>query len=139
LFNDVLRRDGAVLFESSARLIRDLKSIGKKIAVVTSSKNCDSVLQSVGMDGLFDAQMDGNIAAAHNIAGKPKPGTYIAAAGLLDVAVKNSVVIEDAVSGVQAGQAGGFGLVIGIDRHGGAGLEDNGADIVVRDLAEITF
>ncbi len=137
LFNDILGRDGATLFESSAALIRALKAKGRRVAIVTSSKNCDTVLKSVGMSNVFEVKVDGNVAFDRQIPGKPNPDTYVEAARMLGVPVEKSVVVEDAISGVQAGRAGKFGLVIGIDRHGGAGLENNGADIVVADLAEI--
>ncbi len=137
LFNDMLGSEGATLFESSASLINALKSRGKRVAIVTSSKNCDTVLKSVGMDKVFEVQVDGNIAAERQIPGKPNPDTYLEAARMLGVPAAKAVVIEDAVSGVQAGRAGKFGLVLGIDRHGGSGLENNGADVVVSDLSEV--
>lgn len=137
LVNDALAKGAAVLFDGTKRLIDQLKAKGKRVAIVTSSKNCDTVLKAVGMDKTFEVQVDGNIAAAQKIAGKPKPDTYLRAAELLGVSAAKAAVIEDAVSGVQAGRDGGFGLVIGIDRHGGAGLEANGATIVVADLSEI--
>ncbi len=137
LFNEILERDGATLFEGSANLIRTLKTKGKRVAIVTSSKNCDTVLKSVGMDNVFEVQVDGNVAAERKIPGKPNPDTYLEAAKQLGVPAAKAVVIEDAISGVQAGRAGKFGLVLGIDRHGGSGLEDNGADVVVSDLSEV--
>lgn len=139
LFNQVLERQGAQLFQSTKRLIDTLKSRGKRVAIVTSSKNCDTVLRSVNMDRVFEAQVDGVVASDRKIPGKPNPDTYLEAAKLLGIPANKSVVIEDAVSGVQAGRAGNFGLVIGIDRHGHGGLKENGADVVVEDLSWITI
>lgn len=139
IFNDLLGTRGAMLFESSASLIRDLKARGKRVAIVTSSKNCDTVLQSVGLTDVFEVQIDGNVAAIEQIPGKPNPDTYVEAAKRLGVPVERAVVIEDAVSGVQAGRAGNFGLVLGIDRHGDSGLAENGADYVVGDLSEVVL
>ncbi len=137
-FNDILRTDGADLFETSVELINLLKSKEKRIAVVTSSKNCSAVLESVGLKELFDVQFDGIYAAEHKIAGKPKPDTYLEAARLLGATADKAVVIEDALSGVEAGRAGNFGLTIGVDRHGEPDkLLQFGADIVVSDLGEL--
>lgn len=138
LFNDILARDGAVLFESSVKLIKALKAKGKKVAVVTSSKNCDTVLNSVDIKDIFDVQVDGIVAAEKKLPGKPNPDTYAYAAHLLDTPLEKAVVIEDAISGVQAGKTGGFGLVIGVDRFSdGSALKANGATISVSDLEEI--
>ncbi len=137
-FNEILKTDGADVFETTVELIELLRSKGKRIAVVTSSKNCSSVLESVGLKHLFDIQFDGIYAAEHKIAGKPKPDTYLEAARLLGAAAKDAVVIEDALSGVEAGRAGKFGLTIGVDRHGEPDkLLQSGADIVVSDLGEL--
>lgn len=137
-FNEILKSDGADLFETSVELINILKKKGKKVAVVTSSKNCSAVLASVGLSDIFDVQFDGIYAAEHKIAGKPKPDTYLEAARLLGSTADKAVVIEDALSGVEAGRAGKFGLTIGVDRHGEPEkLLENGADIVVSDLGEL--
>lgn len=138
LFNDVLRDQGAEVFRSSVELIRRLRAEGKRVAVVTSSKNCDAVLEVAGLSGLFEAKVDGNVAAERRLAGKPHPNTYEEAARMLGAPPERTVVLEDAISGVQAGRAGGFGLVIGVARHGDPeALRRNGADIVVRDLGEL--
>jgi beta-phosphoglucomutase family hydrolase len=137
-FNEILKTDGADLFETSVELIKVLKSKGKRIAVVTSSKNCTAVLESVGLKEMFDVQFDGIYAAEHKVAGKPKPDTYLEAARLLGSTADKSVVIEDALSGVEAGRAGNFGLTLGVDRHGEPEkLLQSGADIVVSDLGEL--
>ncbi len=138
LFNDILREDGADVFEQSVEVIRTLKEKGKRVAVVTSSKNCTAVLQSANLLDLFEKQVDGIYAAEHKIAGKPKPDTYLKAAELLGASAAQSVVIEDALSGVEAGRNGNFGLTIGVDRHGEADkLMEHGADVVVNDLGEL--
>jgi beta-phosphoglucomutase-like phosphatase (HAD superfamily) len=90
------------------------------------------------MHGLFDAQVDGNVAEARNLNGKPAPDTYLAAAEMLGKTAHQCAVYEDALAGVEAGRAGGFGLVIGIDRVGqSTALREHGADIVVTDLADL--
>ncbi len=138
LFNEIIATRGADVFQTSVDLIRKLIADGKRVAVVTSSKNCDTVLASVGLQDLFEAKMDGNVAAERKIAGKPKPDTYLEAGKLLGSPPERTVVIEDAISGVQAGRAGNFGLVLGIARHDEpATLLENGADVVVRDLGEL--
>jgi len=138
MFNEVLRFRGVEAFGSSVALIRKLKSRGRRVAVVTSSKNCDAVLKAAGIQDLFDARVDGNIAAEKKLAGKPAPETYEDAARMLGMLPEQTVVIEDAISGVQAGRAGGFGLVIGVARSDDPEiLRESGADVVVRDLAEL--
>lgn len=138
MFNDVLKEQGAEVFENSVMLVRQLKERGKHVAVVTSSKNCDVVLQVAGLTDLFEAKVDGNVAVEKKLAGKPDPHTYEEAARMLGAKPGRSVVFEDAISGVQAGKAGGFGLVIGVARHDDPDtLARNGADIVVRDLGEL--
>ena len=140
MFNEVLKEDGAVVFQSSVDLVKKIKAEGKRVAVVTSSKNCHTVLEVAGLEDLFDARVDGNVAAEHNLKGKPDPHTYEVAAVFLGSPGDRCVVIEDAISGVQAGKAGGFGLVIGIARHDKpAALLRNGADIVVNDLSELEY
>jgi HAD superfamily hydrolase (TIGR01509 family) len=140
LFNEVLRLRGVEVFESSVALVLELRTGGRRVAVVTSSKNCDAVLEVAGIQNLFDARVDGNVAAEKKLAGKPAPVTYQEAARMLGTLPEQAVVIEDAISGVQAGRRGGFGLVIGVARGGDPEvLRQNGADVVVRDLAELSL
>ena len=140
MFNEVLRSRGVQVFGSSVALIRGLRSMGRRVAVVTSSKNCDAVLEAAGIQDLFDARVDGNVSTEKKLAGKPAPETYEEAARMLGVPPERSVVIEDAISGVQAGRAGGFGLVIGVARGDDPEiLRESGADIVVRDLVELSL
>ena len=137
-FNEALETDGVDVFESSVDLIHALKAKGFGVAVVTSSKNCSTVLEAAGLTGVFDVQFDGNDAARDKVAGKPLPDTYLEAARRLGATAARSVVVEDAISGVQAGRAGNFGLVVGVDRTDDAeGLRENGADVVVEDLIEL--
>ena len=138
LFSEVLRLRGVEVFESSVALVQKLRTRGRRVAVVTSSKNCDAVLQAAGIQNIFEVRVDGNVAAAKKLAGKPSSDTYEEATRMLGRLPEQAVVIEDAISGVQAGHAGGFGLVIGVARsHDPEVLRQNGADIVVRDLAEL--
>jgi alpha,alpha-trehalase len=137
-FQEILAARGADIFDSTVSLIRELRKHGVKVAVVSSSKNCTTILGVAGLSDLFEVQIDGVVAAAEKIAGKPKPDTYVEAAKRLGAAIERSVVIEDAISGVQAGRAGNFGLVLGIARHDEPEvLLENGADIVVKDMAEV--
>lgn len=138
LVNDAIRDKGVEPYEGTVRLIRQLRRDGFKIAVVTSSANCTAVLKSAGLDAFFDVRVDGNAIQAQHLAGKPAPDTFLAAARLLGIEPARAVVIEDAISGVQAGSAGRFGLVIGVARRGNAEeLRRNGAHAVVTDLAEL--
>jgi beta-phosphoglucomutase family hydrolase len=140
MFNEVLRFRGVQVFGSSVALIRGLRSMGRRVAVVTSSKNCDAVLEAAGIQDLFDARVDGNVSTEKKLVGKPAPETYEEAARMLGVPPERAVVIEDAISGVQAGRAGGFGLVIGVARGDDPEiLRESGADIVVRDLVELSL
>jgi beta-phosphoglucomutase family hydrolase len=125
-------------FPSSVEFARLVRDRGLRTAVVTSSRNCTAVLRAAGMTGLFEAQVDGNTIEEQGLRGKPAPDSFLRAAELLGVEPKRAVVVEDAIAGVEAGKAGGFGLVIGIDRHGdGDALRRHGADVVVTDLAAL--
>jgi beta-phosphoglucomutase family hydrolase len=138
LFQRRLQRDGADVFASTIDLIRALRSRGVKTAVVTSSRNGREILAAAGIEDLFDVRVDGLDAEAFGLAGKPAPDPFLKCAQLLGVAPARAMVIEDAVSGVQAGRRGGFGLVVGVDRGGNReALLAHGADFVVSDLAEI--
>jgi len=138
LVHEVLASEGVTVYDGSRRLLRQLQSLGIRTAVVSSSRNCAVVLQAAGLAGDFERRVDGEVAARLGLAGKPAPDTFLEAARQLGVEPSRSAVIEDAFSGVQAGRAGGFGLVIGVARHGEAeALRRHGADIVVADLAEL--
>lgn len=117
------------------RLVHQLRRQGIRTAVVSSSANCVSVLRAAGIDTLFDARVDAEVAGRLRLAGKPAPDTYLKAAELLGVSPARAVVVEDALSGVRAGRNGGFGLVVGVARRGErAALQEAGADVVVADV-----
>ena len=138
LVNEIIHDTGVEPYEGSVKLIQRLRHDGFKIAVVTSSQNCGTVLKAAKLDALFEARVDGNMIHAQNLAGKPAPDTYLAAAKLLGVEPARSIVIEDAIVGVEAGQTGKFGLVIGVARKGNAEeLRQHGAQVVVNDLGEL--
>jgi beta-phosphoglucomutase family hydrolase len=138
LVNAVIEETGVDAYEGSVKLVRQLRGQGFKIAVVTSSQNCTAVLRAAKLDGFFDAQVDGKLIHAQHLAGKPAPDTFLRAARLLGVEASRTVVIEDAISGVRAGHAGNFGLVIGVARKSNEEeLSHNGAHVVVNDLAEL--
>jgi beta-phosphoglucomutase family hydrolase len=125
-------------FEGSVRWVKQLKGAGFRLGVVSSSKNCGPVLRAAKIDDLFEVRVDGVTLAEENIAGKPAPDSFLRAAKLLDSDPKRTVVVEDAISGVESGRAGGFGLVIGVDREGHAEeLRKHGADAIVHDLGEL--
>lgn len=137
-FNEVLRLRGVKVFGSSVALIRELRDRGGRVAVVTSSKNCEAVLEAAGIRDLFDVRVDGNVAEKRALAGKPAPDTFEEAARMLGAAPGRAVVLEDSVSGVRAGRAGGFGLVVAVARGDDPEvLRQYGADVVVRDLAQL--
>jgi beta-phosphoglucomutase family hydrolase len=137
-FNQVLDEQGVEVFPTTIALIRALRTRGVGTACVSSSKNCRPVLERAGITDLFDVIFDGRDLERESLAGKPCPDAFLRAAELLGGAPGEAAVVEDAVSGVAAGKAGGFRLVIGVDR--GAGREAllaGGADVVVADLAEL--
>lgn len=137
LFNRVLVDEGVEVYASTIALIHELRERGMKVGVATSSKNCATVLEKAGIEELFDARMDGVIAAAIGLRGKPEADIFTVTCEWLGAAPGRAVVVEDAVSGVQAGARGGFGMVIGVAREtNGAELQRHGADVVVTDLAE---
>lgn len=138
LVNKVIEESGAEPYNGSVKLIRQLHEQGFKIAVVTSSQNCDTVLKAANLDSFFPVRVDGNMIRSRGLAGKPAPDTFLMAARLLEVQPARAVVIEDAISGVRAGRSGNFGLVIGVARNGNAEeLQQNGAHIAVNDLGEL--
>ncbi len=138
MVQEVLEAQGVDVYGGSVRLVELLRSMGIRTAVVSASKNCKAVLEAARLSDLFDQVVDGEIAERLRLPGKPDPATYHAAAERLGVTPERAVVVEDAISGVQAGRAGNFGLVIGVDRKGDPdSLRQSGAHIVVRDLGEL--
>jgi beta-phosphoglucomutase family hydrolase len=138
VFAALLADEGVVPYPGTAELLDQLGERGTKMAVVSSSRNAPSVLEAAGLQERFSVVVDGAVAVDLGLAGKPSAETFVHAATELGADVTRSAVIEDALSGVAAGKAGGFGLVVGIDRGVGSDrLTEAGADLVVRDLAEL--
>jgi beta-phosphoglucomutase family hydrolase len=133
-----IREDGVEAYESSVRYVRAARDAGLRRAVVSSSANCRDVLIAAGIEDLFEARIDGVVAGHEHLRGKPAPDTFLAAARALGLGPQAAAVFEDALAGVEAGRAGRFRFVVGVDRTGQAdALKKHGADIVVTDLAEL--
>jgi beta-phosphoglucomutase family hydrolase len=133
-----IRDDGVDAYPGSVRYVEAVKAAGLPRAVVSSSANCHDVLVAAHIDDLFDARIDGVVAEREHLRGKPAPDTFLAGARALGLKPTAATVFEDALAGVAAGRAGGFGFVVGVDRVGQAeALKQHGADIVVTDLAEL--
>jgi beta-phosphoglucomutase family hydrolase len=134
----LLAADGVKAYPGSVQYLDNVKAGGLLTAVVSASENCRAVLKAAGLEGRFDAVIDGLVAKQEKLAGKPAPDSYLAAAKELAAPPSTAAVYEDALAGVQAGRAGQFGWVVGVDRVGQAAeLKAAGADIVVTDLAKL--
>jgi len=137
VFERVLRAEGIAAYPGSLRLLDVLAEAGTPVAVVSSSKNAEEVLAAAGIRDRFTVVMDGVIAERDHLASKPAPDVFVEAARMLGVEPARSAAVEDAISGVRSAAAGGFGLVVGVDRGVGVqDLVDAGANVVVRDLEE---
>jgi beta-phosphoglucomutase family hydrolase len=135
---ELIDRDGVRPYDGSVRYAKAARDAGLHRAVVSSSTNSHDVLVAAGILDLFEEIVDGVVAEREHLAGKPAPDTFVAAARKLGVQPANAAVFEDALAGVEAGHAGGFGFVVGVDRVGQAdALKRHGADVVVDDLAEL--
>ena len=133
-----IREDGVQAYPGSVAFVRAVKDAGMPRAVVSSSANCRDVLIAAGIEDLFDARIDGLVAERDHLRGKPAPDTFLAGARALGLKPTAGAVFEDALAGVAAGRAGGFGFVVGVDRVGQAqALREHGADVVVTDLSEL--
>jgi beta-phosphoglucomutase family hydrolase len=133
-----IRTDGVEAYDDTLAYIRAARSQGLRTAIVSSSANCRDVLRAIDAEDLFDARVDGVVAAERGLPGKPRPDTFLAAARDLGLDAPRSAVFEDALAGMDAGRAGGFGYVVGLDRVGQTdALYEHGADIVVKGLAEL--
>ncbi|HEY4462624.1 MAG TPA: beta-phosphoglucomutase family hydrolase [Streptosporangiaceae bacterium] len=133
-----IETDGVKVYEGSIEYIKRARAAGLRTAIVSSSANTVQVLEAAGIAGLFDTRVDGVVAQQRHLKGKPAPDTFLAAAANLKVTPGQAAVFEDALAGVEAGRAGHFALVVGVDRVGQAEqLRKHGADIVVKDLAEL--
>lgn len=138
LVGALIARDGVEAYPGTVKYLDAAKAAGMRLAVVSSSANCRAILKSCGLLDDFEEIMDGAVAAERKIKGKPAPDTFIAAAETLGASLDQAVVFEDALAGVEAGRAGGFGFVVGVNRVGQAeALKEHGADIVVDDLEEL--
>lgn len=137
-FNEVLDQEGVEVYESTLELMKELRMAGIKLGVASSSKNCKPVLESVDLLRYFDVRVDGEVSAELGLHGKPEPDIFTTACDILKVPYQLAIVVEDAVSGVEAGSRGHFGLTLGIARENNRQeLLDHGADYVVEDLSEI--
>jgi beta-phosphoglucomutase family hydrolase len=137
LFNEILENQGVELFETTIALIVQMRNCGVKVGLATSSQNCAAILRATGIAPLFETVVDGTVSATLGLKGKPEPDIFVRAAADLGVAVARTIVVEDAVTGVQAGVKGAFGLVIGVARENNASeLRKQGADLIVTDLEE---
>ncbi len=138
MFQKILHDDGVEVFEGSRRYLEAVSEAGLGVAVVSSSANTRDILEVTGLQRYVQQRVDGITLRKEHIAGKPAPDSYLRGAELLGVGADAAAVFEDAISGVQAGRAGNFGFVVGVDRVGQADeLRHNGADVVVEDLAEL--
>jgi len=134
----MIRERGVEAYEGSVRYVHAAREAGLRRAVVSSSTNCRDVLEAAGIDDLFETRIDGVVAERDRLKGKPAPDTFLAGARALGLSADRAAVFEDALAGVEAGHAGDFRFVVGVDRVGQAdALRAHGADIVVRDLAEL--
>ena len=137
-FNETLAEEGVAAYPASVAFLDAVTRAGAKVAVVSSSKNAPAVLQAAGLADRFEVVVDGAVAAREGLPGKPEPDTFERAAELIGLPTTACAVVEDAESGVKAGAAGEFGIVIGVDRGvGRAALEELGADVIVDELDEL--
>jgi beta-phosphoglucomutase family hydrolase len=133
-----LESDGVEVYDGSVRYLNAARAAGLKTAIVSSSANTQQVLHAAGLQDAFDVRIDAQAAAEQHLRGKPAPDTYLAAARALGISADHAAVFEDALAGVEAGRAGSFGYVVGVDRVGQAdALRSHGADVVVSDLGEL--
>jgi beta-phosphoglucomutase family hydrolase len=135
---ELIHRDGVDVYEGSVRFVRAVRELGLRRAVVSASRNCREVLVAAGIEDLFEVRVDGVVAGERHLRGKPAPDMFLAAAEELGTRPADAAVFEDATAGVQAGRAGEFGWVVGVDRGGNAdALRRHGADVVITDLADL--
>lgn len=135
---ELIEKQGVDVYDGSIRFVKAVRAAGLPCAVVSASKNTRAALDATGIAGLFDVVVDGLVAEREGLAGKPDADTFLAAAGELRVEPRRAAVFEDALAGVEAGRAGSFAWVVGVDRGAGAeALRRRGADVVVADLAEL--
>jgi len=139
-FNAEVKEHGIKTYESTVALIRSLRDAGVRVGLMSSSKNTAMILDVAGLTDLFEVRVDGLAGEEMGLPGKPDPAMYLETAKRLGVTPDRTAVVEDALSGVEAGHRGGFALVIGVDRLGQReALRRSGADVVVDDLAEVVL
>lgn len=133
-----LSSSGVEVYEGSVRYVRAVAKAGLRRAVVSSSENCQQILRAAGIEDLFEERIDGVVAKREQLRGKPAPDTFLAGARTLGIEPAQATVFEDALAGVEAGRAGKFGYVVGVDRVGQADeLRQHGASVVVTDLSKL--
>jgi beta-phosphoglucomutase family hydrolase len=138
LVQKIIHRDGVEVYEGSVRYVRAVRDAGLHRCVVSSSANASEVLVAAGIDDLFEEVIDGHVVDQKTLRGKPAPDTFLAGAKAVGVGADEAAVFEDALAGVAAGRAGSFKCVVGVDRVGQAdALREHGADVVVKNLAEL--
>ncbi len=138
MFREVIEKEGVEVYEDALKMIDKWKKENIKLAVISSSKNCKYILEKAGLEDRFEVRVDGNTLVEKNIKGKPEPDMFIKAAEYLGVNIAETIVIEDAIQGVQAGKKGSFGCVVGVARNGKEeALKEAGADIVVKKLTDL--
>jgi beta-phosphoglucomutase family hydrolase len=138
LVQRLIAEQGVIVYKGSVRFVEAAREQGLKAAVVSSSANTEQILEAAGIGHLFDARVDGVVIRREGLKGKPAPDSFLRGAELVGAPPTAAAVFEDALAGVAAGRAGGFGLTVGVDRHGDAkALLEHGADVVVSDLAEL--
>jgi HAD superfamily hydrolase (TIGR01509 family) len=140
LVQEKIKKDGVTVYGGSVKYLEAAAAAGLRIAVVSSSANTQEVLKVTGLERFVEARVDAQAAIAAGLNGKPAPDTFLEGARILGVAASEAAVFEDAIAGVQAGRAGHFGIVVGVDRVGpshAAELSQQGADIVVTDLDQL--
>lgn len=135
-FHELLKQSGVVVFDSAVQWVREQQEEGLKTAIVSASKNCLTILRRAGLEKMFEVRVDRVVAAELKLNNKPAPDIYLEAARQLGVSPQEAAVFEDAAAGIEAGKAGGFGLVVGVD-HGykKESLEMKGADLVIKGFA----
>ena len=139
LFGEMLESGQVDPYADAIDMVDRLAALGIRMAVVSSSHNCEAVLRAAGIADRFELRVDGGVAQRLDLSGKPAPDTFLAAASQLGIPPERAVVVEDAISGVQAGREGGFGLVVGVARGGDKqALLENGAGLVVDTLDEVS-
>ncbi len=140
MFLTLLEKEGVHVYQDTLEMLKKWKKEGVKLAVISSSRNCRYIIKTAGLEKYFDVRVDGEISEKENLNSKPDPDIFLKASDLLETEVSQTIVIEDAISGVQAGKKGKFALVVGVARNGQEkALKEAGADVVVKDLTELEY